>query len=73
MEPELALERKGGRVETVENEQTAANSILKGEWKKLHMEKFIEASKKFIEWKKNPDGRSREEFVKFVEEDLTAA
>ncbi|KAF3489495.1 hypothetical protein F2Q69_00055923 [Brassica cretica] len=43
------------------------------EWKKLHMEKFIEASKKFIEWKKNPDGRSREEFVKFVEEDLTAA
>lgn len=37
------------------------------------MEKFIEASKKFIEWKKNPDGRSREEFVKFVEEDLTAA
>ncbi|CAN7101938.1 unnamed protein product [Brassica rapa subsp. narinosa] len=43
------------------------------EWKKLHMEKFIEASKKFIEWKKNPDGRSREEFVKFVEEDITAA
>ena len=37
------------------------------------MEKFIEASKKFIEWKKNPDGRSREEFVKFVEEDITAA
>ncbi|KAF2533532.1 hypothetical protein F2Q70_00032032 [Brassica cretica] len=43
------------------------------EWKRLHMEKFIEASEKFIEWKKNPDGRSREEFAKFVEEDPPVA
>ncbi|RID59925.1 hypothetical protein BRARA_F03116 [Brassica rapa] len=43
------------------------------EWKLLHMEKFIEASEKFIEWKKNPDGRSREEFAKFVEEDPPVA
>lgn len=33
------------------------------------MEKFIEAAKKFTEWKKNPDGQSREEFEKFVHED----
>ncbi|KAG2301454.1 hypothetical protein Bca52824_030105 [Brassica carinata] len=39
------------------------------EWKRLYMEKFIEASKKFIEWKKNPNGRTREEFEKFVHED----
>jgi gamma-glutamylcyclotransferase (GGCT)/AIG2-like uncharacterized protein YtfP len=25
------------------------------EWRRLHMDKFIEASTKFIEWKKNPD------------------
>ncbi|CAG7895477.1 hypothetical protein BRARA_B03346 [Brassica rapa] len=43
------------------------------EWKRLHMEKFIEAAKKFIEWKKNPDGRSREEFEKFVHEDPLVA
>ncbi|KAF3489491.1 hypothetical protein F2Q69_00055927 [Brassica cretica] len=43
------------------------------EWKRLHMEKFIEASEKFIEWKKNPDGRSREDFAKFVEEDPPVA
>ncbi|KFK40523.1 hypothetical protein AALP_AA2G006700 [Arabis alpina] len=43
------------------------------EWKRLHMEKFIEASKKFIEWKKNPDGRGREEFEKFVHEDPPVA
>ncbi|ESQ32608.1 hypothetical protein EUTSA_v10005034mg [Eutrema salsugineum] len=43
------------------------------EWKRLHMEKFIEASKKFIEWKKNPDGRTREEFAKFVNEDPPVA
>ena len=24
------------------------------EWRRLHMDKFIEASTKFIEWKKNP-------------------
>ncbi|CAH8348667.1 unnamed protein product [Eruca vesicaria subsp. sativa] len=39
------------------------------EWKRLHMDKFIDASKKFIEWKKNPDGKTREEFEKFVHED----
>lgn len=33
------------------------------------MDKFIEASKKFIEWKKNPDGKTRDEFEKFVHED----
>ncbi|XP_019099836.1 PREDICTED: protein AIG2 A-like [Camelina sativa] len=43
------------------------------EWKRLHMEKFIEASKKFMEWKKNPDGRSREEFEKFVHADPSAS
>ncbi|KAL0685633.1 hypothetical protein Bca4012_052481 [Brassica carinata] len=43
------------------------------EWKRLYMEKFIEAAKKFIEWKKNPDGRSREEFEKFVHEDPLVA
>ncbi|CAH2044986.1 unnamed protein product [Thlaspi arvense] len=43
------------------------------EWKRLHMEKFIEASKQFIEWKKNPNGRTREEFAKFVNEDPPAA
>ncbi|KFK33767.1 hypothetical protein AALP_AA5G057500 [Arabis alpina] len=43
------------------------------EWKRLHMDKFIEASKKFIEWKKNPDGRSREEFMKFVLDDTPSA
>lgn len=37
------------------------------------MEKFIEAAKKFIEWKKNPDGRSREEFEKYVHEDPIVA
>uniref|UniRef100_A0A1J3GBT2 Putative gamma-glutamylcyclotransferase n=1 Tax=Noccaea caerulescens TaxID=107243 RepID=A0A1J3GBT2_NOCCA len=42
------------------------------EWKRLHMEKFIEASKKFIEWKKNPNGKTREEFEKFVHEDSPA-
>ncbi|KAJ0245404.1 hypothetical protein HA466_0178830 [Hirschfeldia incana] len=43
------------------------------EWKRLHMGKFIEAAKKFIEWKKNPDGRSRAEFEKFVHEDPNVA
>ncbi|CAN6857998.1 unnamed protein product [Brassica oleracea] len=43
------------------------------EWKRLHMEKFIEASKKFIEWKKNPNGKTREEFAKFVNEDPPVA
>ncbi|KAJ0254023.1 Protein AIG2 B [Hirschfeldia incana] len=43
------------------------------EWKQLHMDKFIEASKKFIEWKKNPDGKTREEFEKFVQEDAPMA
>ena len=37
------------------------------------MEKFIEASKKFIEWKKNPNGKTREEFAKFVNEDPPVA
>ncbi|KAG7626965.1 unnamed protein product [Arabidopsis thaliana] len=43
------------------------------EWRRLHMDKFIEASTKFIEWKKNPDGRSREEFEKFVFDDPPTA
>ncbi|XP_048605176.1 protein AIG2 B-like [Brassica napus] len=43
------------------------------EWKRLHMEKFIEASKKFIEWKKNSNGKTREEFAKFVNEDPPVA
>ncbi|RID59924.1 hypothetical protein BRARA_F03115 [Brassica rapa] len=43
------------------------------EWKRLHMDKFIEASKKFIEWKKNPDSKTREEFEKFVHEDPPVA
>lgn len=37
------------------------------------MDKFIEASKKFIEWKKNPDSKTREEFEKFVHEDPPVA
>uniref|UniRef100_A0A0D3AWH0 Putative gamma-glutamylcyclotransferase n=1 Tax=Brassica oleracea var. oleracea TaxID=109376 RepID=A0A0D3AWH0_BRAOL len=47
--------------------------IRSQEWKRLHMEKFIEASKKFIEWKKNPNGKTREEFAKFVNEDPPVA
>ncbi|XP_010425686.1 PREDICTED: protein AIG2 A [Camelina sativa] len=43
------------------------------EWKRLHMEKFIEASNKFMEWKKNPNGRSREEFEKFLLADPLAS
>ncbi|KAL0692540.1 hypothetical protein Bca4012_059720 [Brassica carinata] len=43
--------------------------VVLTEWKRLHMEKFIEAANKFMEWKKNPDGKSREEFEKFVHED----
>ncbi|AEE77510.1 AIG2 protein-like [Arabidopsis thaliana] len=43
------------------------------EWKRLHMEKFIEAATKFMEWKKNPNGRSREEFEKFVQDDSSPA
>ncbi|EOA25233.1 hypothetical protein CARUB_v10018546mg [Capsella rubella] len=61
-----------GMIEGVEFVTKTVEVVLT-EWKRLHMEKFIEASKKFMEWKKNPDGRSREEFEKFVHDDPPAS
>ncbi|KAG2316370.1 hypothetical protein Bca52824_019492 [Brassica carinata] len=43
------------------------------ERKPLHMEKFIEVSRKFIEWKKNLNETTREEFQKFEHDDRPAA
>ncbi|CAN6849349.1 hypothetical protein HID58_049301 [Brassica napus] len=59
-------------IEGDEYERKTVEVVLT-EWKRLHMEKFIEASKKFIEWKKNPNGKTREEFAKFVNEDPPVA
>uniref|UniRef100_A0A1J3CTL7 Putative gamma-glutamylcyclotransferase n=2 Tax=Noccaea caerulescens TaxID=107243 RepID=A0A1J3CTL7_NOCCA len=39
------------------------------EWKRLHMEKFIEGFKQFMDWKKNPDGKPMVNFDKYVLED----
>ncbi|XP_010552864.1 PREDICTED: protein AIG2 A [Tarenaya hassleriana] len=39
------------------------------EWKQLHKEKFMEANKKFMEWKKNPQGNRIEAFEHLVKED----
>ncbi|XP_018477669.2 AIG2-like protein B isoform X1 [Raphanus sativus] len=32
------------------------------EWKRLHMKEFIETFKEIMEWKKNPQGKGRDEF-----------
>ncbi|XP_010450779.1 PREDICTED: AIG2-like protein A [Camelina sativa] len=41
------------------------------EWKRLHMNKFIESFKKIMEWKKNPNGKGRDDFSHVLREDLS--
>ncbi|CAH2079906.1 unnamed protein product [Thlaspi arvense] len=43
------------------------------EWKRLHMEKFIETFKEIMEWKRNPQGKVRDDFGHILREDAPSS
>ncbi|KAF8087534.1 hypothetical protein N665_0581s0022 [Sinapis alba] len=41
-------------------------------WKRLHMKKFIEMFKEIMEWKRNPQGKVRDDFKDILRDDPSA-
>ncbi|CAH2079907.1 unnamed protein product [Thlaspi arvense] len=43
------------------------------EWKRLHKQKFIESFKEIMEWKRNPQGKVRDDFNHILREDAPSS